>query len=73
MKYLEKNIILIILVTVTISLFSSCKEEESLEVFFEEDELLISAYLEEHADEYSSLIRVLELTNLKTTLNAYGH
>ena len=73
MKYPEKNIILIVLATVTISLIFSCREVESLEVFFEEDELLISAYLEEHADEYSSLIRVLEITNLKTTLNAYGH
>ncbi len=45
----------------------------TLEVFFEEEELLISAYLEEHADVFSSLIKVLEITELKSTLNAYGH
>jgi uncharacterized surface protein with fasciclin (FAS1) repeats len=55
------------------SLLSGCREEEPLEVFFEEEELLISAYLEEHAERYSSLIRVLEITGLKSTLNAYGH
>jgi len=54
-------------------LAGSCRKEEPPEVFFEEDELLISAYLEEHADEYASLISVLELTNLRSTLNAYGH
>jgi uncharacterized surface protein with fasciclin (FAS1) repeats len=54
-------------------LLHGCREEETLEVFFEEEELLISAYLEEHADKYSSLIRVLEIAGLKNTLNAYGH
>jgi uncharacterized surface protein with fasciclin (FAS1) repeats len=49
------------------------RKEEPLEVFFEEEELLISAYLEEHVDKYSSLIRVLEIAGLKNTLNAYGH
>ena len=55
------------------AMLTGCREEESLEVFFEEEELLITAYLEEHPEDYSSLIRVLELTNLKSTLNAYGH
>ena len=55
------------------SLLMSCQEEEPVELFFEEEELLISAYLEEHSEEFSSLIGVLEITNLKTTLNAYGH
>lgn len=54
-------------------LFTTCKKERFDEVFYTEDELLISAYLEEHMDDYSILIRVLELTNLKSTLNAYGH
>jgi uncharacterized surface protein with fasciclin (FAS1) repeats len=54
-------------------LLISCREDETVEVFFEEDELLISDYLEAHSDEYGTLIRVLELTRLKTTLNAYGH
>jgi uncharacterized surface protein with fasciclin (FAS1) repeats len=52
---------------------NGCTEEIPAEVFFEEDELLIAAYLEAHNDEYSSLIRVLEITDLKNTLNAYGH
>ena len=59
--------------TLTSIMLCGCREEEPLEVFFEEEELLISAYLEEHADEYSTLIRVLEIAELKTTLNAYGH
>jgi len=54
-------------------MFTTCKKERFDEVFFTEDELQISAYLEEHMDEYSTLIRVLELTKLKSTLNAYGH
>ncbi|MEX0987065.1 MAG: fasciclin domain-containing protein [Bacteroidales bacterium] len=52
---------------------AGCLEEETDEVFFTEEELLISDYLEEHEDEYATLIRVLEITNLKSTLNAYGH
>ncbi|HJZ39922.1 MAG TPA: fasciclin domain-containing protein [Bacteroidales bacterium] len=67
------TLILILLAAAAVSLIINCQQEEPLEVFFEEDELLISAYLEEHADEYSTLIRVLEITNLKSTLNAYGH
>lgn len=51
----------------------NCRKDELYEVFFEEDELLISDYLEAHEEEYSSMIRVLELTGLKATLNAYGH
>ena len=58
--------------SLTCLLPQGCLEEEQLEVFFEEEELLISAYLEEHADVFSSLIKVLEITELKSTLNAYG-
>jgi len=58
--------------SLTCLLPQGCLEEEQLEVFFEEEELLISAYLEEHADVYSSLIKVLEITEFKSTLNAYG-
>ena len=65
--------ILIICLSLTCILLHGCREEEPLEVFFEEEELLISAYLEEHSDEYSTLIRVLEIAELKNTLNAYGH
>jgi uncharacterized surface protein with fasciclin (FAS1) repeats len=65
--------ILILLATTAGFLIISCRENIPDEVFFEEDELLISAYLEEHSDEYSTLIRVLEITDLKNTLNAYGN
>jgi len=58
--------------SLTCLLPQGCLEEKPLEVFFEEEELLISAYLEEHADVYSSLIKVLEITEFKSTLNAYG-
>lgn len=50
-----------------------CKKEKFDEVFFEDEELLISDYLEEHADQYSIFISILEITGLKSTLNAYGH
>jgi uncharacterized surface protein with fasciclin (FAS1) repeats len=65
--------ILIMLAIAIFPLINSCKDEVPLEVFFEEDELLISDYLEQHTSEYSSLIRILEITGLKSTLNAYGH
>ena len=65
--------LLILQAAAAVSLITSCREEEPLEVFFEEDELLISAYLDKHADTYSTMIRVLEITGLKSTLNAYGH
>jgi uncharacterized surface protein with fasciclin (FAS1) repeats len=51
----------------------SCRDNISDEVFFTEDELLISDYLAQHTDKYSTLIKVLEITDLKNTLNAYGH
>ena len=75
MKVSRADIIILILFSFAVnSLLISCQEEDGIEVFFEEDELLISAYLEQHSEKYSStLIRVLEMTNLKTTLNAYGH
>lgn len=73
MEWNYKNRILILLVSLTCIMLQNCKEEEPLEVFFEEEELLISAYLEEHNDVFSSLIKVLEITELKNTLNAYGH
>jgi len=63
----------ILILAVFQAMLTGCQDEEPLEVFFEEEELLISAYLEKHSDDYSSLIRVLEITNLKSTLNAYGH
>jgi uncharacterized surface protein with fasciclin (FAS1) repeats len=65
--------LLLLLAMAVHSMLVSCREEEPVELFFEEEELLISAYLEEHSEEFSTMIRVLEMTNLKTTLNAYGH
>jgi uncharacterized surface protein with fasciclin (FAS1) repeats len=67
------SILSVILMMVFISVILSCQEDKPDEVFFEEDELQISAYLEQHTDEYSTLIEVLEITGLKNTLNAYGH
>ena len=67
------DIILLILFSFAAnSILTGCQEEDTIEVFFEEDELLISDYLEQHSEKYSSMIRILEITNLKTTLNAYG-
>ena len=68
-----RNIILALLAAVFGTLFYGCPQEIPSDVFFEEDELLISAYLDEHADEFSTLTRVLDITDLKNTLNAYGH
>jgi len=62
-----------LLLAVAIFLFSGCRQEESTEVFYTDDELSIGAYLEKHADEYSSLLRILDITGLRSTLNAYGH
>ncbi|MBL7110776.1 MAG: fasciclin domain-containing protein [Bacteroidales bacterium] len=68
------DIIILLLFTAAVyTLCISCQDKEPLEVFFEEDEMLISAYLEKHSEDYSTLIRILEITNLKSTLNAYGH
>jgi uncharacterized surface protein with fasciclin (FAS1) repeats len=50
-----------------------CNRNEPIEVFYQEDELLISAYLESHPDKYSTLIDVLDITGIKPVLNAYGH
>jgi uncharacterized surface protein with fasciclin (FAS1) repeats len=66
-------IVMTIICGLTFMLFTGCKEEIEPETFFEEEELLISDYLEEHIDEYSSLLRVLEITGIKPILNAYGH
>ncbi len=70
---IDIGIILILMAGAAIFLSTGCKQEPPIEVFYEEDQLLISAYLEEHSDKFSSLLRVLEITGLKNTLNAYGH
>jgi uncharacterized surface protein with fasciclin (FAS1) repeats len=69
-----KILLPMLLVPVAAFLMTRCSDEEPQEAFFTEDEeLLISDYLEEHSDQFSTLIEVLEITNLKNTLNAYGH
>ncbi|MCK5465550.1 MAG: fasciclin domain-containing protein, partial [Bacteroidales bacterium] len=69
----EKISMSLALMTVAaVMILTGCREEESPVVFFQEDELLISSYLDEHVDDYSSLIRILEITDLRSTLNAYG-
>ena len=45
------SLALTLLVVVVNLLLTTCKEVEYPDAFFEEDELLISAYLEEHADD----------------------
>jgi uncharacterized surface protein with fasciclin (FAS1) repeats len=50
-----------------------CSSDEPVVVFYHEDELLISAYLESQPDKYSTLLEVLEITGIKPILNAYGH
>ena len=69
-RYIYGSLVLLPLFVLSGLMLTTCEEEPLEEVFFEEDELLISAYLEEHRDDYSSLIRVLELADLKSTLNA---
>jgi uncharacterized surface protein with fasciclin (FAS1) repeats len=64
---------LVLLSLMPLLIIFSCRDNISDEVFFEEDELLISDYLGQHTDKYSTLIKVLEITDLKNTLNAYGH
>lgn len=50
-----------------------CNDKEKLEVFYHEDELLIADYLERHADIYSTMLEVLDITGIRPVLNAYGH
>lgn len=65
--------LLILLAILLGQVFSYCEKEQFNERFFEEEELLISDYLDEKPETYSTLSRVLEITQLKNTLNAYGH
>ncbi len=67
------TILSVMVVTAIFAIIISCQEDEPVEAFFEEDELQISAYLEQHTDEFSTLIEVMEITGLENTLNAYGH
>ncbi len=57
----------------TFLIFMQCNRNEPIEVFYSEDEMLISAYLETHTEKYSTLLEVLEITGIKPILNAYGH
>ena len=72
-NYTIKLILVITGIVLAGILITTCTEDEPLEAFFEEEELLISDWLEEHEDEFSTLLSVLEYTQLKPALNAYGH
>lgn len=63
---------LIVLKFISLVLLASCLEDQPATRFFEEDELTIAGYLEEHSDKYSMLIELLELANFKESFNAYG-
>lgn len=63
-----------ILLSVTVILIAvRCNSDGLNDVFYHEDELLISDYLELHEENYSSLLEVLDITGMKAALNAYGH
>jgi uncharacterized surface protein with fasciclin (FAS1) repeats len=72
-KLISSRMISCLIAVACLLLVTGCQEENPNEVFYEEEELLITAYLEEHSSTYSTLLRVLEITNIKSILNAYGH
>jgi len=61
----------IILLLLLIAGSFSCKDIYT-ERFFQDDELTITAYLEEHSDEYSMLLELLDLAGFRSAFNAYG-
>lgn len=61
-----------IILLIIASCLSSCLDEHPATRFFKEDELTITAYLEEHTDEYSMLLDLLERANFLSAFNAYG-
>ena len=52
---------------------AAMRQDQGNDVFYKENELLISAYLEAHSDTYSTLLEVLQITGIEPVLNAYGH
>ena len=72
-RQISSHMISCLVAVASLLLITGCQVEDPIEVFYEEEELLISAYLEEYSGEYSSLLRVLEITRIKPILNAYGH
>jgi uncharacterized surface protein with fasciclin (FAS1) repeats len=50
-----------------------CGRDKGDEVFYKENELPVTAYLEAHKDSYSTLLEVLSVTGFGPALNAYGH
>jgi uncharacterized surface protein with fasciclin (FAS1) repeats len=50
-----------------------CSSDKGNDVFYTENEMQISSYLEAHSDTYSTLLEVLQITGIQPALNAYGH
>ncbi len=63
---------LLMLATVLL-LVTSCLKEPVREPFFEDNELNITAYLEQHIDDYSMFLELLQISGFKSAFNAYGH
>jgi uncharacterized surface protein with fasciclin (FAS1) repeats len=73
---MRRSIIYIIKYIFAALVFTSlfrCGQENTGEVFYKEDELPITAYLETNADNYSTLLEILDITGFGPVLNAYGH
>jgi uncharacterized surface protein with fasciclin (FAS1) repeats len=66
-------LILLLCLIAPVVLFNGCKKEPSLETFYTEDELLISSWLKDHSEDYSTLLDVLDITGTQSILDAYGH
>jgi uncharacterized surface protein with fasciclin (FAS1) repeats len=67
-----KKLKYIVLIAVSALALNSCTEEPDTMLFFEENELSITAYLEGKSDEYSMYIELLEKAGFKSAFNAYG-
>jgi uncharacterized surface protein with fasciclin (FAS1) repeats len=50
-----------------------CGSDQGNDMFYKENELQITSYLAAHADTYSTLLEVLQITGIQPALNAYGH
>jgi len=67
-------VFILFLIPVLILFVHGCKDDSGgLDTFYEEEDLLISSYLREHEEAYSTLSTVLEMTGLEAILDAYGH
>lgn len=60
------------IIVLTLTLVVSCKEIYVSELFFIDNELSITAYLERHDDDYSMMLELLEKSGFKSAFNAFG-